>query len=314
MLTYFILLTIFNAALITAANLPIRLITFNIRDDGLQPKANEKPWRTRAPRVISQLRYNTLYNPASLICLQEVKQNQLDDIMESLNANTAPSDSWAYIGVTSTNRSDSLSYNPILYRPGAWELEKNETFWLSEQPDQVGVGWDAKLPRILNLGIFTHSDTNKTIVGGCTHFDHVGKTARAESAKLILKTLDQKREDTGASFLWIGGDLNSLPTDPPYETFNATSAAVTDLSSAASWKWGEEHTATGFNDDADGDVVIDYLFAGPKDERIENGDGKKAEEVEGKWEAKAYGVLPNVGEDGIYLSDHRAVVGDVVVF
>jgi hypothetical protein len=32
-----------------------------------------------------------------------------------------------------------------------------------------------------------------------------------------------------------------------------------------------------------------------------------------RWGVQGYAVLPNRFEDGIYISDHRAVVGDVVL-
>jgi hypothetical protein len=32
-----------------------------------------------------------------------------------------------------------------------------------------------------------------------------------------------------------------------------------------------------------------------------------------KWAVQGYAVLPNLFDDGVYISDHRAVVGDVML-
>lgn len=37
------------------------------------------------------------------------------------------------------------------------------------------------------------------------------------------------------------------------------------------------------------------------------------EEEEMPWQIEGYAVLPNRFEDGVYVSDHRAVVGDLVL-
>jgi hypothetical protein len=43
------------------------------------------------------------------------------------------------------------------------------------------------------------------------------------------------------------------------------------------------------------------------------GDSEASQEVHVQWRVQGYAVLPNRFEDGIYISDHRAVVGDVVL-
>ena len=78
--------------------LPIRILTHNIRYATKSPFQGEEFWSVRAPRLINELRYNTMYNQESFMCLQEVLDNQLTDIIAGLNSNKTEAE-WAYIGV-----------------------------------------------------------------------------------------------------------------------------------------------------------------------------------------------------------------------
>jgi hypothetical protein len=44
------------------------------------------------------------------------------------------------------------------------------------------------------------------------------------------------------------------------------------------------------------------------------GESEASQEAQPQWRVQGYAVLPNRFEDGIYISDHRAVVGDVVLW
>lgn len=66
------------------AELPVRLLTHNIRYATTSPFKGEKPWADRRPLLLNELKYNTLYNAESFICLQEVLHSQLIDIMGGL--------------------------------------------------------------------------------------------------------------------------------------------------------------------------------------------------------------------------------------
>ena len=57
----------------------------------------------------------------------------------------------------------------------SYEVKENSTFWLSNTPDQVSVGWDAALERICTYGLFKKKMSDKMIWVFNAHFDHVGK-------------------------------------------------------------------------------------------------------------------------------------------
>jgi hypothetical protein len=85
-------------------------------------------------------------------------------------------------------------------------------------------------------------------------------------------------------------------------------------------RYGDEKTFTGFepgkNENEQG--RIGFIWLGPKDGACggiaENSDFLDERVKTGKartWSVAGYAVLPNVFDDGVYLSDHRCVVGDM---
>ena len=68
-------------------------------------------------------------------------------------------------------------------------------------------------------------------------------------------------------------------------------------------RYGHNLTFSGFQGKPD--HRIDYLFLNHNKEKSSGNSG---------WRAKNYAVLENRFEDGVYNSDHRAVVGDVELY
>lgn len=285
------------------ATLPVRILTHNIRYATKSPFKGEKPWSERKRLIVNELKYNTAHNPEAFICLQEVLHEQLIDILSGLNGNTtSPSnsrteqcehrtakDEWAYIGVGRDDGHQAGEYSPIIYRPSIWELESWNTVWMSPTPDRPGKGWDAGSIRIVTIGHFTHRASKKRVVGLCTHFDEQGKVSRRESAKIVQGIVrDVERA------VWLAGDLNSEMDGEAYRNLNGEESKLIDTKGEAQWRYGNEITCTGFQQEEM--TIIDYVFVSKKG-----------------WALEGFSVLPNQFEDGVYSSDHRAVVVDAVL-
>jgi endonuclease/exonuclease/phosphatase family metal-dependent hydrolase len=296
-----------------AGLLAIRVLTHNIRFATTEPGEGERPWEERGPLLLNELKYNTLHDPESFICMQEVLDNQLRDIMSGLNG-TSPSpytdqggygqpgagaeDGWASIGVGRNDGKSAGEYSPILFRPSVWDLDSFKTVWLSEKPDEPGsIGWDAGNPRIVTVGRFTHHESRRKVVAMCTHFDNQGEVARAESAKLVLKLVEEETRGGDVS-IFLAGDLNSEPDGEAYKILNGKDGRLGDVEGQAKWKYGDRATFTGFKKESydEKSAVLDFVFVGG-----------------GKWAVEGYSVLPNLFEDGVIFSDHRAVVADLAV-
>ena len=97
---------------------------------------------------------------------------------------------------------------------------QSSTFWLSETPEKVSMGWDAVCNRVCTYALFQHKKTKETFWVFNTHFDHVGEVARQQSAALILekiKTLNTKNYP-----VLLMGDFNLEPESNPIKTITST--------------------------------------------------------------------------------------------
>ena len=65
--------------------------------------------------------------------------NQLEDILDGLNSNTAQKD-WSYIGVGPLDGKKAGEFVPILYRNETYTLLEFTNIWLSETPDRPSKG------------------------------------------------------------------------------------------------------------------------------------------------------------------------------
>ncbi len=178
----------------------LTVMTFNIRLD--TPADGENAWPYRKEMVASMIRFHR----ADVAGLQEVLHHQviqLDSLLQD----------YARIG---TGRDDGVrkgEYSPIFYNKEKLECLLNGQFWLSENPDTPGIGWDAACPRIVTWGKFRSRHNKKTFYHFNTHFDHVGQTARRESARLIKRKI---QEIAGDAPIVLTGDFNFLPSSEPY--------------------------------------------------------------------------------------------------
>ena len=279
---------------------------------------------------------------AAFICLQEVLHGQLVDILAGLNDQDVSRDSstpsigpiWAHIGVAREDGLEKGEYSPILYPVQVLTLLHFENIWLSSTPQIPSKGWDAGSPRILTVGIFEHKMTGQRVMACCTHLDNQGGIARRQSVRLILETIkrirgqwstihapDCRLEDPPKGIgVFLAGDFNSLPEQEAYLEMKH-SDLMCDLRDHVGSKkrYGEEITFTGFNKDQDPEDQgrLDFIWLGPKETVTDH--GACYERALGPalardglwWDVQGYAVLPNRFEDGIYSSDHRAVVGDV---
>jgi endonuclease/exonuclease/phosphatase family metal-dependent hydrolase len=78
----------------------------------------------------------------------------------------------------------------------------------------VGFGWDAACRRVVTWGHFQELSTGKKFYVFNTHFDHLGKIARRESAKLVLSKIKEIAKNEPVILL---GDFNATPDDEPIQ-------------------------------------------------------------------------------------------------
>jgi endonuclease/exonuclease/phosphatase family metal-dependent hydrolase len=96
----------------------------------------------------------------------------------------------------------------IFYKTNRFKLKEKGSFFLSETPDTISLGWDAVCRRMCVWTKLYDSKCNMTFYVFCTHFDHMGVKARVESAKLIV---DRVKRIAADSPVFLVGDLNASP-------------------------------------------------------------------------------------------------------
>lgn len=299
-------------AMLSKDTLSLRVLTHNIRYATSWPFKGEKPWADRKQGLLNELVYNTQHIPESFICLQEVLHVQMVDILSGLNsaAATEAKGEWAYIGVGRDDGEKRGEYSPIFYRPGVWKLQHWETVWLSETPHKPSKSWDAASTRIVTIGLFRHRTTAKTLLVLSTHLDDQGSRSRFEAAHIILRKINEYLHRAGGehiSGVVLSGDFNSEEHQEAYQVLTAANSSLVDAHELISpaQRYGNEITWTGFGYEDEEPKRIDYILLGPV--------CGKHPGTQGPWTTRGYAVLPNRFEDGVFNSDHRAVVVDAVI-
>jgi len=278
----------------TPETLRARLITFNVRYATQSPEQGEEPWKVRCSRLCALVKSLTSDHPSVFICFQEALASQLRDISFVLGP------SFAWIGRGRDDGDEAGEFSPIFYRHEQWTCDRDNTYWLSETPKEPSKSWDATLPRIVTVGLFTNLHTKSRIVIMSAHLDHAGKEARERSAEILSRLAWAISEDTTPVF--IAGDFNSTPDEEPYKlmTKPKSSTRMVDSSGLApenreNGTVNNEVTYTSFGQPGEDRKRIDYVFA-------KQTPGLKID---------GYQVVSNLSEDGILVSDHKPVVVDM---
>ena len=179
----------------------LRVMTFNIRYDN--PGDGINAWPNRKEWVASLMRWHG----ADVIGVQEALHHQLTDLDTRLPG-------FSRVGVGRTDGRLQGEFSAIFYRTARIALRDSGTFWLSPTPERPGSkGWDMAIERIATWAHFTDRRTGCEWLQLNTHFDHIGETARQESARLIRRRLAQLAKGLP---IVMTGDLNTEPKDAPY--------------------------------------------------------------------------------------------------
>lgn len=230
-----------------AAAEPIRAMTFNIRLD--TPSDGANAWPNRRELVAALIRHEA----PDILGMQEVLLGQKRDLEAALPA-------YAMLGVGRDDGREAGEFSPLAYRRERFELVASGTFWLSPTPDQPSTGWDAALPRVATWGILRERVSNGRLAVINTHFDHVGETARAQSADQIVRWL---AAGPGAGLPAIVlGDFNATPASEPYRRLTARTTGLLDTRDASRTPpYGPPGTFTGFDIARADAAPIDHIFA-----------------------------------------------------
>ncbi|HSN61738.1 MAG TPA: endonuclease/exonuclease/phosphatase family protein, partial [Ferruginibacter sp.] len=220
----------------------IKVMSYNIRLDVASDGENR--WDLRKEKVAGLMNYYE----ADFIGGQEVQHHQLTYLLQQLN-------NYSYIGVGRDDGKEAGEYSCIFYKKDKFDVVQQSTFWLSPTPDTISKGWDAAIVRVCTYGLFKNKKTKQLFWVFNTHFDHIGKTARLESAKLITEKIAQL--NTKNYPVILSGDFNSKPDEAPAQYMVSKLINSRNISKQV---YGNADTWNGFKFTEKPNGTIDYIF------------------------------------------------------
>lgn len=226
----------------------LNVMTFNIRLNTASDSLNA--WTYRKDNAASQI----LFYDVHLLGVQEALHDQMMDLQQRLPR-------YKTFGGGRDDGKTKGEYSAIFYDTTRLQWLDGAMFWLSQTPEVPGSkGWDAAITRMVTWCKFKELQTQKIFFAFNTHFDHIGKLARAESAKLVLQKVKTIAGSTPAIFT---GDFNATPSDEPIKIIIDASNPdhLTDSKAISTTPhYGPSGTFTGFAPSERDDEPIDHIF------------------------------------------------------
>lgn len=168
---------------------------------------------------------------------------------------------------------------------------KSGNFGLSETPDSIGIkGWDAACERIVTWAVLKDKVSGKELAAFNTHFDHIGKVARRESAVLLLAKIREIASDLPVV---ITGDFNGTVDSDPISVL--TEGGMQNTYSASDIVYGPTWSFHDFGRiPVEERQLIDFIF------------------VNGQVVANKFRVIADKPDNG-YLSDHAPIQANLTI-
>lgn len=238
---------LFLFALLTPFSLfaqQMNIMSFNIRYNNKNDGINA--WPNRIEMVNGLLKFHE----PDIFGLQEALIGQIEDIQNGL-----PQYEW--FGVGRDDGKKRGEFSPIFFNKAKFILIKNGHFWLSENCEKPGLGWDAACNRIVTWGKFQSKVTGKRFYVFNTHFDHKGDEARKNSALLIQNKIKELTSKNNLPVI-LTGDFNLTPEKEPILLLNKYMSDSRNISEEP--PYGPVGTFNSFDWKAPMEGRIDYVF------------------------------------------------------
>lgn len=272
-----VLICFFNAAFTQDV---LRVMTFNIRLNIASDSLDA--WPYRKDNLASQV----LFHKVHVLGVQEALHDQMMDLQQRL----------PHFKYTGEGRDGGTKgeYSAIFYDSSRLTLLQSSTFWLSEKETVSGSkGWDAAYPRIVTWAKFRDNKTRKVFFAFNTHFDHMGKMARKESALMLLSKI---KLIAGNAPSVITGDFNAEPSDEPVQIITDVKNPLHLINSSTVSKtphYGPTGTFNAFKNSERSNQPIDYIF------------------LKGKWHVFTHATISQTW-NGRFASDHFSVIAEIL--
>jgi endonuclease/exonuclease/phosphatase family metal-dependent hydrolase len=250
----------------------LKAMTYNIRLDVASDGINA--WPLRKDFFASQIQF---YEP-DILGVQEAMPHQVEDLEQLL-----PQYKQVGMGREGVGKGESSN---IFYKKEMFKVLQTSTFWLSETPELISMGWDAACHRVCTYALFQEVKTNQLFWVFNTHLDHIGNQARTKGLELILSKIKQLNTKNQAVILM--GDFNSEPHEERIVALKKMMNDTRDIS--MNKPFGPSGTFNNFEHNTAVTALIDYIFIAKKS----------------NLKVKKYAILSD-SKDLKYPSDHLPV-------
>lgn len=223
----------------------LTIASFNIRYQNSSDSIHGNGWQQRCPVICSLIQFNDF----DVFGAQEVLHGQLVDMLAGLPG-------YDYIGVGRDDGKTKGEYASIFYKKDKFKVLESGNFWLSEVTDRPNKGWDAALPRICTWAKFEDIETGFEFFFFNLHMDHIGVKARENSARLVLKKIEEMCDDLPVI---LTGDFNVDQHSPNYAVLEG-SDLLKDAYHEASVRYALNGTFNNFQPNSKTDSRIDHVF------------------------------------------------------
>ena len=225
-----------------------KIISYNVRFSSVPETDGANRWELRRDASIKMVAEQ---KPLAM-GLQEACPDQIDFLDQNLTG-------YKHIGVGRDDGNRAGEMMAIYYDTTRLTLLNSGTFWLSDTPDKVSIGWDAACNRTCTWGHFKVNDTGFEFLYFNTHLDHAGSQARRNSIKLIVARMAELNPNNVPVFL--SGDFNSTTDDTIFEPLKASLKDAREVSAISD----KNITYNGFGKVTDSpntrkEWVIDHIF------------------------------------------------------
>ncbi|MEI6889658.1 MAG: endonuclease/exonuclease/phosphatase family protein [Bacteroidales bacterium] len=277
--TCFLLLICMFAGLVGPAQIPLKVMTFNIRYNN--PADSVYNWDHRKDMVYDVF---LKYKP-DLVGLQEVLYDQLIDLRDTLKE-------YSWLGAGRDDGNKAGEFSPVFYKTSRFLKVDGAVFWLSKTPDIPGSkSWHTACTRIVSWLMLREKQSGQLFFIFNTHFDHQSEEARLESARLIRKKIE---EITYGRPVILCGDFNSTSSGEAYQllTNKSIPGFLTDTRTSLSDTLKQPtYSFVGFPYHPDEGNLIDFIFTRNTQ----------------AFKVMSYEIITD-NRNGLYPSDHLPVM------
>lgn len=203
---------------------PVNVATFNIR---LAPNPEFDAWKNRRDAVCALIKKHGF----EIFGTQEGYFYQLEEIVNSTG--------YKFVAHGREDGKRGGETAAVFYNPARFELLDSGAFWFAETPDKPVLGWDAACKRVCSWGEFRDTKTDKIFYFFCMHLDHMGKVARAQSAKMLAAKVAEIAK--GKPFFCVG-DFNATTDQEPMKIIFSEKIFQDSLAKAAKKQNAESGT------------------------------------------------------------------------